>query len=116
MQVIKRLVFLTGMISCLFVAAFANDTTKVDRRTRLINAHADAGITVPKGFKAIVFADTLGRARHLVVNTNGDVYVKLERLKNGEGIFRLKDTNGDSKADNITGFGNYVGTGITIKN
>jgi glucose/arabinose dehydrogenase len=51
-----------------------------------------------------------------VVNSNGDIYVKLGRLQNGKGILRLRDKNGDGLMDDITGFGNYRGTGIAIKN
>ena len=46
----------------------------------------------------------------------GIVFVKLERLKNGIGILRLRDTNNDGVADDISGFGNYGGTGIGVKN
>ena len=57
----------------------------------------------------------MGRARHMVVATNGDIFVKLEKLKDGKGIYRLHDSNGDGKPDEVTGFGNYVGTGIALK-
>jgi glucose/arabinose dehydrogenase len=73
-------------------------------------------IVLPVGFYSTTVAKSLGRARHLVVNTNGDIYIKLERLKNGKGIIRLRDKNRDGKIDDTTGFGNYVGTGIAIKN
>ncbi len=73
-------------------------------------------ITLPSGFSSQVVARNLGRARHLVVNSNGDIYIKLERLRKGSGIIRLRDKNGDGKIDDTTGFGNYVGTGIAIKN
>ena len=76
----------------------------------------NGGIQLPQGFGAIVVTDNLGNARHLAVNDNGDVFVKLGKLKNGSGIIRLQDTNKDGKADSVTGFGNYVGTGIAIKN
>src|ERR1043166_5598067 len=71
-------------------------------------------ITFPEGFSATVFADSLGKARHIVFH-NGDLYVKLDNLNNGRGILRLRDTNNDGVADAISGFGNYTGTGITIK-
>ena len=29
--------------------------------------------------------------------------------------FMIKDTDGDGKIDDIKSFGNYIGTGITIK-
>jgi len=82
---------------------FATDTSKVK-------------ISLPAGFKYSVVADNLGRARHISVNTNGDVYIKLERLKDGKGIYRLRDLNGDGQADDIQGFANYTGTGMAIKN
>jgi glucose/arabinose dehydrogenase len=72
-------------------------------------------ITMPAGFRTTVVAKDLGRARHLAVNSNGDIYVKLDRLKDGKGIIRLSDRNGDGRIDDTTGFGNFVGTGIAIK-
>ena len=77
---------------------------------------AQADIVIPAGFNSTTVAKNLGRARHLVVNSNGDIYIKLERLRNGKGIIRLRDKNGDGKIDDTTGFGNYGGTGIAIKN
>ena len=41
----------------------------------------------------------MGRARHIVVAANGDMFVKLDKLKDGKGIYRLHDSNGDGKAD-----------------
>lgn len=73
-------------------------------------------ITLPAGFRSEVAAKNLGRARHLAVTDNGDIYIKLERLKEGKGIIRLRDKNGDGRIDDTTGFGNYTGTGIAIKN
>lgn len=84
--------------------------------TKIKNVKADANLMLPAGFNAEKVATDLGRARHIVVAANGDVFVKLERLKDGKGIYRLHDSNGDGKADEITGFGNYIGTGIAIKN
>ncbi|WP_205512665.1 PQQ-dependent sugar dehydrogenase [Longitalea arenae] len=98
--------------------AFGNDTTK--RKTPpagTVQKDEDApAITLPQGFKSVVVTSGLGKARHLTVAANGDVFVKLEKLKDGKGIIRLHDSNGDGKADETSGFGNYVGTGITIKN
>ncbi len=79
------------------------------------NSKIETGITIPVGFSALVVADNLGPARHIAVNTNGDVYVKLESLNDGRGILRLRDENNDGVAENISGFGNYTGTGIAIK-
>jgi glucose/arabinose dehydrogenase len=76
----------------------------------------NGGIVLPVGFGAVTVVDSLGNARHLAVHGNGDVYVKLGRLKDGKGIYVLKDTDGNGKADQVTGFGNYGGTGIVLGN
>lgn len=86
------------------LCVFANDSTKT------------SNLVLPKGFTSTVFHDNLGRARHITVAPNGDVYAKLERLKDGKGIYRLIDENKDGVADKAEGFANYTGTGIAIKN
>lgn len=95
------------------VQVFASDSTRVKKRTV---KEENGGITLPKGFKAVVVADNLGTVRHIVTQSNGDLYAKLDRVKNGKGILRLRDTNKDGVADEIIGWGDYSGTGITIKN
>ncbi|MBO9633632.1 MAG: PQQ-dependent sugar dehydrogenase [Chitinophagaceae bacterium] len=97
----------------LSVQVFASDSTRVKKRTV---KEENGGITLPKGFKAVVVADNLGTVRHIVAQSNGDIYAKLDRVKNGKGILRLRDTNKDGVADEIIGWGDYSGTGITIKN
>ena len=72
-------------------------------------------LKLPEDFHAEVVANNLGTARHLAVARQGLVYVKLGKLKNGKGIIALEDINGDGKADQETGFGNFIGTGIYIK-
>ncbi len=75
------------------------------------------GITVPPGFTASVFADSLGLARHLAVRDNGDVYVAIRQGRDGSagGLVALRDVNGDGKAEIVERFGPAdVGTGIAI--
>jgi glucose/arabinose dehydrogenase len=72
-----------------------------------------AGLTLPSGFEANIVADNLGSARHIAITKQGDIYVKLNRAKNGKGILYLHQT-GD-KATVVNGFGNYAGTGMYIK-
>ena len=88
----------------------------------------NGGLTLPPGFCASVFADNLGRARHLTVAPSGDVYVNTwsstyTELKNTAGgyIVALRDTNGDGKADQVERFGPVHqdgkaggGTGIAV--
>jgi glucose/arabinose dehydrogenase len=74
-----------------------------------------AAIKLPRGFHLNVVADDLGAARHLAVTNKGLIYIKLAKLRNGKGIIVLDDLNGNRKAGKETGFGNYTGTGIYIK-
>lgn len=74
----------------------------------------NGGITLPKGFCAVVVADGVGAARHLTVDQNGDVYVALSSEHDGGGITALRDTTGNGRADIIKYFGDYTGTGIAV--
>ncbi|HEY4150869.1 MAG TPA: PQQ-dependent sugar dehydrogenase [Chitinophagaceae bacterium] len=108
------------IVSCLLAfgllatTARATDSTIV-KSQRIIPDKDNAGLKLPPGFAALKVADSLGKARHIVVNEQGSIYIKLDKLKNGKGIFELKDMNGDGRADSVTAFGTYTGTGITIK-
>ena len=76
----------------------------------------DVQLKLPQGFVAVEVTPGVGKARHLVVNSNGDIYVKMSDANGNKGIIVLKDKNGDGIADETSGFGNYGGTGIGIKN
>ena len=75
----------------------------------------NGGLDLPAGFGGIPVSAETGPARHVAVNTNGDIFIKLSELKNGNGIRMLKDTDNDEKTGTETGLGNYTGTGIAIK-
>ncbi|HXF95627.1 MAG TPA: PQQ-dependent sugar dehydrogenase [Gemmatimonadales bacterium] len=70
----------------------------------------NAGLTLPLGFCALIVADSVGRARHLVVAENGDVFVALRGERGG--VLALRDTTGDGRADVTRRFGPAGGTGI----
>ncbi|MEZ0610870.1 sorbosone dehydrogenase family protein [Fibrella sp. WM1] len=72
-------------------------------------------LKMPTGFAASIVADGLSAPRHLVVSKTGAIYVKLGKLQDGKGIYRLRDTNNDGVADDKIGFGDYPGTGIFLK-
>jgi len=74
----------------------------------------NAGLTLPEGFSALIYADSIGHARHMAVNANGDLYVSLSRVKNGGGIVCLRDQDEDGRADLIKYHGIYDGTGIKL--
>ena len=110
--------WLGSLLTCLAVfcsvAASASDTTRVVKSPLTPDAD-NAGLTLQKGFGAIVVAPEVGRARHIAVSSTGDIYVKLERLRNGNGILVLRE-DGNGKGKIVDSFGNFIGTGIAIKN
>jgi len=67
----------------------------------------NGGLSLPGDFEALVVAESVGSARHLAVNQNGDIYVKLRRVPANGGNVALRDTNRDGKADLIQNFGDY---------
>jgi len=83
----------------------------------------NGGLHVPGGFEVLVVADSTGHARHLAVNDNGDIYVKLSSTdKKSGGNIALRDTTGDGKADITVQFAGFddrrssYGTGMVIHN
>ena len=105
------------LLSSVILLMSFKPTDKNPHKSAKLKADADnGGINLPKGFGALVVSDGVGKARHIAVSEKGDVYVRLSKLKDGKGTIILKDTNGDGKADESIGFGNFVGTGIAIGN
>ena len=99
------------LLSMVFIPSCKKD--KVEGNPSSLTPDADNGtLTLANGFGAITVSAQTGRARHIAVNSRGDLFVKLSELKNGNGILVLKDANGDGRSDSETGFGNYKGTGI----
>lgn len=84
----------------------------------------DGGLTLPAGLCAVVFADEVGAARHLVVDTDGDVYVQRNptgrRTEDGfevddpGGVLALRDVDGDGRADLREVVNEVPGTGIGL--
>ena len=97
---VLTIIFLLVIVQC-------NPSKEPDNST-------NEGLTLPADFSAVVVSESTGRGRHIVVNDNGDIYVSLARLKDGNGIVALRDTNNDGKADVVKYFGTFYGTGIGI--
>jgi len=76
----------------------------------------NGGLFLPDGFGALIVADSVGPSRHIAVNDNGDIYVKL-RITTGDlydlvaGNAALRDTDGDGKVDIKERFGSYPNDG-----
>jgi glucose/arabinose dehydrogenase len=83
----------------------------------------NGGLTLPRGFCALVVADGLGAARHLAVAPNGDLYVALQPQVAGRGgparsggVVALRDTDGDGRYDTHETIGAESTTGIALRN
>jgi len=73
--------------------------------------------TLPPGFCAIVYADTLGGARHMAVAPNGDVFVAITNRQNVPGgVVALRDSDNDGQADVRRRWGTGGQTGIALAN
>jgi glucose/arabinose dehydrogenase len=77
---------------------------------------APDGIALPEGFCAVTSVDTLGRARHIAVAPNGDLFVAIQntRAQRG-GIVAMRDTDGDGRVDVTERFGEDGGTGLLLR-
>lgn len=102
--------------ACIAISAIACSTKNKDNAPgTIVPDKNNAELKLPEGFGALKVADSIGEARHLVVNRNGDILVKLNRTRDGKGIIILSDKDKDGRADSNTGFGDYGGTGIALK-
>lgn len=109
-----KLYLMPVMIMVSIVHATATDTTKISDR-KLHREADNVVLKLPAGFAAVTVVDSLARNRHLAINSNGHIYVKLARLKDGKGILILRE-KANGKAQVVKSFGNYGGTGIAFKN
>ena len=79
----------------------------------------NGGLKLPDGFCALVVADDLGPARHLVIAPNGDAYVA---TLGGRGagaqppLVALRDADGDGRYEVKERFGEGGATGIGLRN
>lgn len=73
---------------------------------------SDAGLSLPPGFCATIFADNLGHTRHLVVAADGTLYANSwsgpyypDNPPVSGHLIALRDTDGDGRADLVNRFG-----------
>jgi glucose/arabinose dehydrogenase len=118
----KRLILALVMVSL----GVASSVTLTGQRGLPVCDPGNGGLALPPGFCALVVHEGgIGEGRHIVVNSNGDMYVILRRGPRPSptapfgpgGIVGLRDTNGDGKADVVTEkFGEVGGTGLELRN
>lgn len=92
------------------------NTPSAENGTTAVECGAQSSqLTLPDGFCAQVIADDVGRARHLTVAPNGDLYVAL-RGGGGDsgGVLALRDTSGDERMDMQQRFDGEGGTGVEL--
>jgi len=77
----------------------------------LIFDQDNGGLFLPDGFRSLVVHEGIGQSRHIAVNQNGDIYVKLRKDFGSDGNVALRDKNGDGKAEIIKRFGDYPNDG-----
>jgi glucose/arabinose dehydrogenase len=77
----------------------------------------NAGLKLPTGFCASLFADSLLAPRHLVVAANGDVIVALSGSRTATGgVAVLRDADGDGRAERRTQFGDFRSSEVQLGN
>lgn len=108
----RKLALAIACLSFIFITGSGCNKSKTTENKTAVKAD----LKLPNGFSASVIADSLGPVRHLAVNSQGDIYVKLNALKDGKGILFLTNTNHDGVMEQKSAFAGYPGTGIRIKN
>jgi glucose/arabinose dehydrogenase len=119
--------FRTSILAAALAAAAGASPAHAQARCAADNG----GITLPDGFCASVFADTLGQVRHLAVAEDGTVYANSwknphkpdAKVPPGGYLIALRDADGDGVAEKVDRFGEDSGTagatggtGIAIHN
>ena len=110
---------LVGICAMSSVASAQSGTDDIKKTKSTRCSSNDAGLKLPVGFCATVFADRIGHARHLAVGSNGVVYANtwsgdyynFDKVHEGGFLVGLSDTKGLGKADLIERFGETEKTG-----
>jgi glucose/arabinose dehydrogenase len=79
----------------------------------------NAGLKLPAGFCATLFADSLAAPRHMVVAPNGDVIVAIRETRRDSvrvpgGVVVLRDADGDGRADSRNKFGEFNASEVQL--
>lgn len=78
-------------------------------------ASDNAGLKLPTGFCATLFADSLSAPRHMVIAPNGDLIVAIRSTQRDTGgVVVLRDADGDGKAEARAKFGKFNATEVRL--
>ena len=110
----RKLLSLIPLVSlaCASGSASSSDGAMASSSAALCDS-LDGGITVSREFCARIVVDSIGRARHIAVAENGDVFVAIQNTRGSRGgIVVLRDTGGSGALEVVGRFGENGGTGI----
>jgi glucose/arabinose dehydrogenase len=103
----------------LLAVAVGFTTACIGKKATTVSATGgcDQSIKLPAGFCAVVFSESAGPARHLVVRHNGDVIAGvIDQRRQPGGVLLLRDTNHDGHADLEEHFGESGVHGVVLEN
>lgn len=105
----------------LLIALLPSGCTPPPAQADLPECDPDNGeITLPEGFCALVVAESVGRARHLEVAENGDIFVAIQNSRGPDrsivpgGVVALRDVDGDGRADEEHRWGENGGNEVLL--
>ncbi len=103
------------LLSIALIASAALAACARKSATTSASGGCDPQVKLPEGFCAIVFSDSAGPARHLVVRKNGDVIVGvLDQRRTAGGVLALRDADKDGHADAEVRFGDAGVHGVVL--
>lgn len=117
--------FLLILLSVFACSQGTNRGAEAPAALASIPAHAScpgtAGLKLPKGFCATIFADSVGAIRHMAVTAGGDLIANMQTARRtspvaaiASGQVALRDNDRDGRADVIQRFGKGGGTGVAL--
>ncbi len=105
------------------LAIVTSSTPLAAQNREPVCAADNAGLTLPPGFCAVVFASELGAVRHMVVAPNGDVLAVANRSSIGAeagggapggALLLLRDERGTGRADKVVRLASGGGSGMAL--
>ena len=104
-----------ALLALIGVAALTAGACRTRSTVTSASGGCDDAIKLPPGFCATIYAESAGPVRHLVVRSNGDVFVGvLDQRRVPGGVLAFRDTNKDGHADLEEKFGDSGVHGVVL--